>query len=48
MATRLGISARTIETHRSHIMRKLNIHTVAGLTRYAVSHGIISIEKLSE
>jgi two-component system nitrate/nitrite response regulator NarL len=48
MATRLGISARTIETHRSHIMRKLNIHTVAGLTRYAVSHGLISMEKLKE
>jgi len=48
MATRLGISARTIETHRSHIMRKLNIHTVAGLTRYAVSHGLIAMEKLRD
>lgn len=36
---RLGISTRTVETHRERIMRKLNIHTVAGLTRYAMEHG---------
>lgn len=41
LATRLGISARTIETHRNHIMRKLNIRTVAGLTRFAVAEGLV-------
>lgn len=35
----LGISTRTVETHRERIMRKLDIHTVAGLTRYAIQHG---------
>ena len=48
MASRLGISARTIETHRSNIMRKLNIRTIAGLTRFAVSHGLVPMDKLNE
>lgn len=42
----LAISARTIETHRGHIMRKLKIHTIAGLTRFAVSEGLVEIHKL--
>jgi two-component system, NarL family, nitrate/nitrite response regulator NarL len=46
MADRLGISARTIETHRSNIMRKLNIRTIAGLTRFAMARGLVSMEKL--
>jgi DNA-binding NarL/FixJ family response regulator len=46
MAHRLGISARTIETHRSNIMRKLNIRTIAGLTRFAVSQGLVSMDKI--
>lgn len=41
LAARLGISARTIETHRNHIMHKLNIHTIAGLTRFAVAEGLV-------
>ena len=45
LADRLGISARTIETHRGHIMQKLNIHSIAGLTRFAVSQGLVIIEK---
>lgn len=40
VATSLGISHRTVETHRENIMRKLNVHTVPGLTRYAIDHGI--------
>jgi two-component system nitrate/nitrite response regulator NarL len=47
IAQHLGISARTIETHRCHIMRKLNIHSVAGLTRFAVSSGLVEIHKLT-
>jgi PAS domain S-box-containing protein len=41
-AARLGISMRTIEKHRGHIMKKLDIHETAGLTRYAISAGISS------
>jgi DNA-binding CsgD family transcriptional regulator len=43
MADRLGIGVRTIETHRERIMRKLEIHTVAGLTKYALSQGMTSM-----
>jgi DNA-binding NarL/FixJ family response regulator len=39
----LGISARTAETHRTRIMAKLNIHEIAGLVRYAIERGLISI-----
>ena len=44
IADRLGIGVRTIETHRERIMRRLNIHSVAGLTKYAIANGLISIE----
>jgi two-component system, NarL family, nitrate/nitrite response regulator NarL len=40
-ASELGISIKTVEKHRQHLMEKLNIHDVAGLTRYAISAGII-------
>jgi DNA-binding NarL/FixJ family response regulator len=40
-AAELGISIKTVEKHRQHLMHKLNIHDTAGLTRYAVSAGII-------
>jgi DNA-binding NarL/FixJ family response regulator len=36
-ADQLGISIKTIEKHRQQVMNKLNIHEVAGLTRYAIS-----------
>lgn len=38
----LGISVKTVEKHRQRVMDKLNIHETAGLTRYAISAGIIS------
>jgi DNA-binding NarL/FixJ family response regulator len=41
IAARLGISIKTVEKHRSHLMQKLNIHDTAGLTRYAIAAGII-------
>lgn len=44
IAERLGISVRTAETHRSHLMNKLDIHNQADLTRYAIRRGIIPIE----
>jgi DNA-binding NarL/FixJ family response regulator len=43
IADRLYITVRTVETHRERIIRKLNIHNTAGLTKYAVSKGIISL-----
>lgn len=42
IAARLGISVRTAETHRSKLMHKLDVHTQADLTRYALRRGIIS------
>jgi two-component system NarL family response regulator len=44
LAQRLRISARTIETHRCHIMQKLHIRSVAGLTRYAISQGLVVLD----
>lgn len=44
IAHRLGISAKTVETHRAQIMERLNIHDVAGLVRYAIRMGMISPE----
>ena len=41
MAAELGISIKTVEKHRDHLMRKLDIHDTAGLTRYAIAAGII-------
>ncbi len=40
-AAELGIGVKTVEKHREHLMQKLNIHDTAGLTRYAISAGII-------
>jgi DNA-binding NarL/FixJ family response regulator len=40
-AADLGICMKTVEKHREHLMQKLNIHDTAGLTRYAISMGII-------
>jgi two-component system nitrate/nitrite response regulator NarL len=44
IADGLKIGVRTIETHRERIMRRLNIHSVAGLTRYALANELISLE----
>ena len=41
VAAQLGISIKTVEKHRQHLMDKLNIHDTAGLTRYAISAGVI-------
>jgi len=41
MASNLGISIKTVEKHRDHLMNKLDIHDTAGLTRYAIEAGII-------
>jgi DNA-binding NarL/FixJ family response regulator len=41
VAAHLGISIKTVEKHRQTVMNKLNIHEIAGLTRYALSKGMI-------
>lgn len=41
VAAELGISVKTVEKHRQRLMEKLNIHDIAGLTRYAIAAGII-------
>jgi len=41
IAAELNLSTKTVETHRQRLMNKLQIHDVAGLTRYAISTGII-------
>lgn len=41
IAAVLGISLKTVEKHREHLMRKLDLHDTAGVTRYAISAGII-------
>ena len=40
IAAELGISRRTVEAHRESLMRKLDIHSVAGLTRFALEAGM--------
>ena len=42
VAARLEISSRTVETHRANLMRKLDLHSLAGLIRYALRRGISS------
>lgn len=41
VALALNISVRTVETHRKNIKRKLGISSTAGLTRYALEHGVL-------
>lgn len=44
MAGRLHVSVKTVETHRRNIMEKLQIHSVAQLTKYAIREGVTSID----
>ena len=44
IALKLHISVKTVETHRRQIMDKLDIHTVAELTKYAIREGLTSLE----
>jgi len=43
-AGELGISAKTVNKHRQQLMNKLKIHNIVGLTRHAMSNGVVSRE----
>lgn len=45
IACRLGVGVRTVETHRERIMRKLNIHSIAGLTKFAIAKGLVPLQR---
>jgi DNA-binding NarL/FixJ family response regulator len=44
IANRLKVSPKTVGAHREHVMRKLEIHNIAELTRYAIMEGLTSLE----
>ena len=44
VGARLNLSAKTIASHREHIMQKLGIWSIAGLTKYAIQQGLTSLE----
>jgi len=43
IASALNLGVRTVETHRDRLMRKLRIHSVAGLTKFAIRHGLSAL-----
>lgn len=43
IATRLIISVKTVESHRHNLMNKLELHTVADLTKYAIREGLVEV-----
>jgi DNA-binding NarL/FixJ family response regulator len=44
LADEMGVSVKTIETHRHNIMEKLHLYSVAELTKYAIREGVTSLE----
>jgi DNA-binding NarL/FixJ family response regulator len=44
VAEALGLSVKTVETHRANIMARLNIHSVGELIRYAIRNGLASVD----
>lgn len=42
----LGVSIKTVETHRARILRKINAHDTAGVTRFAISNQMVSMPKV--
>jgi len=44
----LNVSSKTVETHRLHIMEKINVFSIAGLTKYAIREGITTLEDVGK
>ena len=44
IARQLGLSVKTVEKHRSNLMRKLDLHNAAAITRFALNHQLIALE----
>lgn len=45
IGARIGTSLKTVETHRTSIIRKLDLHSIADLTRYAIREGLTGLEQ---
>ncbi len=45
IAERLHLSVKTVGSHRDRIMKKLDIHSIAGLTKYAIRHGLTTADR---
>jgi DNA-binding NarL/FixJ family response regulator len=45
IASRLQVSVKTVGTHREHLMRKLDTHSLAGLTKFAIREGVTPLEE---
>ena len=43
IATQIGISVKTIDTHRGHALKKLRLRNNSDITRFAIQHGLISL-----
>jgi DNA-binding CsgD family transcriptional regulator len=48
IATKFDISARTVETHRTNLMRKLGVKSVALLTQVAIREGLLDVESQAD
>jgi DNA-binding NarL/FixJ family response regulator len=46
IAARLGLSVKTVDNHRTNLMRKIDLHDVASLTRFAIQTGLVEADKL--
>lgn len=44
IAASLGVSMKTVDTHRTQLMQRLNIHDIAGLVRFAIKMGLIALD----
>ena len=44
IAHELRVSVRTVESHRENIMGKLDLHSIAELTKYAIARGLVGLE----
>lgn len=45
IASDLKVSVKTVETHRQNVMKKLNLHSIADLTKYAIREGLTALER---